>query len=616
MAIVLRRLAAIGAGKQDAEIIFHPARTLIRGPSDTGKSYIRDCLSYLLGGDKGPKPLPEDEGYTALTLEFVSDDKIYRIERALKGGGAAVFERSIGQPPAEEQKLDVDEGELLVRLSRAADRKILRSTSEKGSVTGGDLRHWFLLAQPRMISEDPTAGLSFDTTQRVAAFNLFLTGSDDAAVEVRKSSKEVERIKGQLTSAEDALRRAQAGLPSQLTRKDVEDAFTRVDQTLSEMTAQYEARAAQLKEVRAQMFTRTDSLNEIEASRDHSQSMIARFKLLDKKYASDLERLGATSEGVALFDALPETACPLCGTPAEQRLDPKQLKPGAGSKYRIAIAAEAGKITVLRKGLQLSLDRELERFARFDERAKQLSSELEELARTEKVQLTGARVEFSADPKTMAIRHSELSAQLASFDEIQRLENEIERLKKSKVRRRFEITRDGGSAGFAVAAFAKELLNTWGFSDVTSVTLDALECDLIINGRARLSYGAGKRALFFAALTIALLRHASQADNPHLGVVVIDSPLKAYADPTKTVSPDVSVESVTQRFYAWLATWSGPGQIVILENEKIDTAAATVLQPIQFTALNTEGRPGFYPKSMPKPASGDPGESTEKPPRA
>jgi hypothetical protein len=611
VAIILKRLAAIGPEKEAAEIMFHPTRMLIRGPSDTGKSYIRDCLSYLLGGDKGPKPMPEDDGYTTLVLEFVSGDKTYRIERALKGGGSAVFEQRSDDLTHEEHKLDVDEGELLVRLSGAADRKILRSTSEKGSVTGGDLRHWFLLAQPRMISEEPTAGLSFDTTQRVAAFNLFLTGSDDAAVEVRKSSKEVERIKGQLTSAEEALRRARAGLPSELTRKDVEDAFTKVDDTLSAMTAQYQARAAQLKELRAQMVAQTDRLNKAEAGRDHSQSMVQRFNLLDKKYASDLERLGATSEGVALFDALPETACPLCGTPAEKQLDPKELKAGAVTKYRTAIAAEAGKIAALRKGLQLSLDREIERFTESQGRATKLSNDLERLEAIEKRQLTGARVEFAADPKTMAVRHSELSAQLASFDEIQRLENEITRLKKAKVRRRFEITRDGGSAGVAVAAFAKELLNSWGFADVTSVTLDALECDLVINGRTRLSYGAGKRAIFLAGLTAALLQHATQAGNPHLGFVVIDSPLKAYADPTRTVDPDVSVATVTQRFYSWLAAWNGRGQIVILENEKIDPATAAVLQPLQFTGLNIEGRSGFYPKSIPRPSEAVVGESVE-----
>jgi hypothetical protein len=427
----------------------------------------------------------------------------------------------------------------------------------------------------------------------------------------RRSSQEVERIKGQLTSAEEALKRARAGLPSELTRKDVEDAFTRVDDTLSAMTAQYQARASQLKELRAQIVALTDRLNEAEASRAHSRSMIERFRLLDKKYASDLERLGATSEGVALFDALPETACPFCGTPAEKQLDPKQLKLGAVTKYRAAIAAEAREIAALRKGLQLSLDRELERFSNAEGRVTKASGDLEELESIEKKQLTGARVEFAADPKTMAIRHSEISAQLASFDEMQRLENEIVRLKKSKVRRRFEITRDGGSAGIAVASLAKDLLNKWWFADVASVTLDALECDLVIDGRTRLSYGAGKRAIFLTALTAALLQYAIQAGNPHLGVVVIDSPLKAYADLTSTVDPDISAATVTQRFYAWLATWNGPGQIVILENEKIDSDTAAVLQPLQFTGLNADGRPGFYPKSMSKSSDVVSGGNTE-----
>src|SRR6202012_5460781 len=155
MAITLKRLVATGLGVPDAQILFHSARTLIRGPRDTGKSYIRDCLWYLLGGDKHPKILPEDEGYTSLALEFTSGESSYRIERALRGGGAAILEtKAAADGLPREVPLEVDEGELLVSLSGAADRKILRSTSEKGSVTGGDLRHWFLLSQPNMISEN------------------------------------------------------------------------------------------------------------------------------------------------------------------------------------------------------------------------------------------------------------------------------------------------------------------------------------------------------------------------------------------------------------------------------------------------------------------------------
>lgn len=37
-----------------------------------------------------------------------------------------------------------------------------------------------------------------------------------------------------------------------------------------------------------------------------------------------------------------------------------------------------------------------------------------------------------------------------------------------------------------------------------------------------------------------------------------------------------------------------------MENEKIDPVTAAALSPLQFSGLNSEGRPGFYPKSIPK----------------
>lgn len=607
MAIVLKRLTATGPHQVDAEIVFHTTRCLIRGPSDTGKSYIRDCLWYLLGGDKVPKPLPEAEGYDSLLLEFSSGNDIYHVQRGIKGGATALYKISSDSETNARDQLDMDEGELLVELSGASGRKILRSTSEKGAVTAGDLRHWFLLSQPGLISEDPTYGTSFDKTQRIASFNLFLTGNDDAAIELRRSTAEVERIKGQLSSAEDALKRVQAGLPSGTIRKDVEDAFARVDETLSAVNSQYDARASVLRELRAGISDATEKLRTAMAAADHSASMVERFKLLDAKYASDLERLGATNEGIGFFEALPETPCPLCGTPAEQQLDPGQLRPSAPAKYRQAIAAEAGKISVLRRGLKLSLDHELDRLKTAETTVAEFKSQLVALERREKTQVTGARVEFTANPKTLAVRHSELSAQLGIFDEMERLSAEIERLKKAKVRKRVEVIRDGGNSARAVEAYAKTLLNDWGFVDVTSVLLDALECDLVINGRPRLSFGAGRRALFLTALTVALLRHAFETGSPHLGVVVIDSPLKAYADPRQTESPEIAVSTVTEKFYSWLSNWNGPGQIVILENEEIQDDMAAVLQPIQFTGPYGDGRSGFYPKkiSHPAPSSDD-----------
>ncbi|VWD54306.1 hypothetical protein BLA18110_07938 [Burkholderia lata] len=620
MAIRLIRLAASGPERPVAEIKFAPLHSLIRGPSDTGKSYIRDCLWYLLGGEKTPKKVPEDDGYELLELEFSYGADTYIVRRALRGGGAHIFrskrategasgastddgsaggKQALIEAPERMEPVDFDLSQLVVELSGAAGKQILRSKSKRGPVTGSDIRHWFMLSQPTVISEDPTSGASHsERPQRMAAFHLFLTGDDDSAVALAKSQAEKDRLFGQLTSAQDALSRVMTGIDLDATRVDVEDAIERVDETLSELSRQYDARAAQLRGVRGQIVESTDALRKHATRANHSQAMLDRFELLDQKYVSDLERLGALDEGVAHFAALDAVPCPLCSTPIELHVAPTDIGRRAPGSYRKAVAAESQKIAGLRAGLLHSIAIEQRRLADATEQANLVREQLRDLEKEEARRISGVRVEFQADPKELAVRRSELAAQLGAFDEKERLEAEIERLKKLRVSRAAPITREASEPAKAVAGVVKSMLVDWGFDDVRQVTLDTGECDLVINDRPRLSYGAGKRGIFLTALTIGLMRHALEAGNPHLGLVVIDSPLKAYADPDSGEDRPLPTQTLTDKFYAWLSTWNGPGQIIVAENEKIQATTADALKPVEFTRRNDSGRAGFYLKSV------------------
>jgi hypothetical protein len=277
------------------------------------------------------------------------------------------------------------------------------------------------------------------------------------------------------------------------------------------------------------------------------------------------------------------------------QVDPQDLTPAAPAKYRVAIAAEADKIRSLRSGLLSALLRETQRYDTLRVEAERVAQLLNGLQRQEALAIEGSRIEFDADPKTLAFRRSDLTAQLAIFDEVERVTAEIARLKASSVRKRLVVNRDGGTHGRAVADRSKALLESWGFADIENIALDAEECDLVINDRPRLSYGAGRRALYLSSLVIALMEHALQEGHPHLGVVVIDSPLKAYADPRFQESTDVPLARVTDKFYAWLSNWSGNGQIIVLENEEVADATAEILKPIEFSGVPGLGRPGFFP---------------------
>ncbi len=570
---------------------------LVRGPSDTGKSYIRDCLWYLLGGEKPTKKIPEAVGYDSLALTFDAAGETYELRRAHAGGETAVTRLTAdAEGNVEREVVDEDVSALLVRNSGAEGMQLLRSRSKRGGVTGGDLRHWFLLSQPNMISEDPTAGIGTSATQRVAAFHMFLTGMDDSAIELAKTNQELDRISGQITGAEQSLLRVRADLPSDADREEVAAALERVDTALSAMTNHYEARASLLKSVRDEILAESAQLKKAEGERMHSLAMVERFLLLDEKYRSDSERLGATWEGVAMFQALEEVACPLCGTAAEVQLDPRQLRQGAQDGYRRALKAELEKIVVLRKGLAEALTREQSRVTRLEGVAAEHRRKLGELEVVEKSRVASTKYEFSGDPKSLALRRSELSEQLAKFDDETRLVAEIERLKLAKKRQRTTLSRNVGDAATSVAGYAIAYLHAWGFTGIQSVLLDSEACDLIIDGRARLDFGAGKRAIFLAALTIAVMAHAVGNGYPHLGFVVIDSPLKSYADPKSKEQREVALTTVTDRFYSWLAKWEGPGQVIVLENQEIQEASKALLKPLEFVGDGDDvGRRGFYP---------------------
>ncbi|SEQ69208.1 hypothetical protein SAMN04244573_02057 [Azotobacter beijerinckii] len=596
MGIVLTSLSAQGPDRETAEVLFHSRRQLIRGPSETGKSYIYDCLWYMLGGNDLPESFPLTQGYQEFRLRFKAADGEYEVRRGLSGGGAAVYTRVLGDTEDQAfEPLDQDLGELLVALCGASGKQILRNHSKRGAVTGDDLRHWSLWSQSDIPAKQPSAGSGHAASKHEAAFHLFLTGTDDSAIQLRKSATEAERARGELQSAETALKRIEALMPKDLRRNEVEEALERVDTTLSAMTSQYEARASALKDLRRQLAETSDALHRVENDWNHSQSMISRFELLDKKYANDQARLGGTNEGVAFFQELPTVDCPLCGTPAESQVDPNDLRPTAPSRYRAAIAAEAEKIRALRVGLLAALQHERGRYQDLKARASKLAADLNVLQNREAMVLMNTRVEFTANPKTLALRRSELSEQLSNFDEIQRLTAEVDRLRKASVRKRITVTREGGTFGREVANRAKELLNTWGFTSIQNIALADGPCDLRIDDRSRLSYGAGVRGLYLSSLVVALMEHALEKGHPHLGVVVLDSPLKTYAHPDSTEEHEVPPATVIDRFYGWMSTWRGRGQVIVLENEPIKPETAEALEPITFTRIRGKGRYGLYP---------------------
>jgi len=291
MAITLKHLSVRGPGVMPAVVSFDDRRTLIRGPSDTGKSHIWDCIWFLLGGTGTLEQFPESQGYDLLELAFLHGQHEYIVRKAMAGGAARVLVRLdevwVGHDePNPLEDVAQDLGELLVKLSGAAGKQVLRTRSEKGTITGDDLRHWALLSQPGMISRDATKGKGHGSDKRVSSYSLFLSGLDDSAIELYKSPSERDQAKGKLAAAESELARLERIIPADVNRESTVAALARVDERLDIVATQFQARSSVLKELRQLIAAEGDALSTASTQLASATSMRERFALLDLKYSS------------------------------------------------------------------------------------------------------------------------------------------------------------------------------------------------------------------------------------------------------------------------------------------------------------------------------------------
>ena len=87
MTIRLHKLMASGLDKPPALLDFQGETHLLFGPTDTGKSYIIQCIRYCLGSGTRPKDIGVSEGYNTMALQVAVDgSEKYTLFRSLTDG--------------------------------------------------------------------------------------------------------------------------------------------------------------------------------------------------------------------------------------------------------------------------------------------------------------------------------------------------------------------------------------------------------------------------------------------------------------------------------------------------------------------------------------------------
>jgi len=117
--------------------------------------------------------------------------------------------------------------------------------------------------------------------------------------------------------------------------------------------------------------------------------------------------------------------------------------------------------------------------------------------------------------------------------------------------------------------------------------------DDFVVGSTAPAAGEGLRAITCSAFLLALLKRCLAKARPHLGLLVLDSPLLAYWKP-EGQADDLRGTRVDECFYRWMRSLPASNQVIVIENRPLPKWVSDVAHVIHFTKNKATGRYGLF----------------------
>ena len=601
----LTQVTLSGTGLPDASVSLKDGLNVITGPSDTGKTFIAQCIDFMFGGSKPPEAIPEAEGYDQVRLSLVSrsDNVVHTLSRGFRGGAVTLNSPEKGEiilsathDPDSQDTVSY----FLLQLTGIAGKMVRTNARGKTrQVSFRDIARLIVVDEETIITKRSPVltGQYITSTVEKNVFRLMLTGVDDSTVR-EEPDRRLARKKE--TEKNEVIEKVRESLISRIkligvdgTRHALRDQIDKADDYLKELNAElvvWQQSATTLEVSRRETW---NELRRVESRVVVIEQLQARFVLLDQQYTSDLRRLESIAEVGFRLDQLQESRCPVCGALPEHHATEFHSENSTPASVATASRAEAERIRKLKADLVGTLNDNTLELASLQSRLNGLRKSLrdigEQLDREARPRLQDAILQLKEgqDRRATLLRVIEFHDQIIELDQLADGDDGT-----------LPRTTSGAATAVSVGEaeqFSQEveaLLRAWKFPGLDRVVFSEDDQDVVISGRKRAGHGKGVRAITHSAFSIALADYCLNRDMPHPLTVTIDSPLVVYREPDDDEG-EFSTE-VKDMFYRSLATRDLAVQVIIFENDippdDIDGAANI----IKFTGGNT-GRRGFIP---------------------
>lgn len=590
--IYIRSLILESDNKESVEIRFKKGLNIISGSSNTGKSYIYECINYVLGGRKSPKDIIEAREYGRFILEIEGYDGIVNtIVRERKGQITNYnceykeINNNIGQTLLQKFKADNSKNisTVLTNLCNINYSKVISTQTGKiNNFTFREMIHLNMIDEERVINTksivyDKNGG--FTKAKNESVFRIITSGKDDSDINsntkkkkentnvdfARKFVDEMKKELGENYVESDCLVELnEIGNRIKFTKKEIEDYNKEIN------------------DLKYKIQEKSSEGEVIEKKKAYIEETIKRFKLLKKNHEFDIERLDFIDESKFYLEQLENLECPICGN--------ERIQIDNDSNFTEALIAEKRKLLSQINDLEFTIfESELQREIYEKELINIKERIIEENDNIENTIKNGLNIKIELleglmESKQKLILKYQLNNKVKSLTKLINDNKSDSENSNNNYKRRIE-----SKVIQEIIDIAKNILVDSKVFDNVDISFNYSMMDLTINNADKETYGKGYRALINSAFCIAINKYMNNKRLPNLGFVIIDSPLTAFKDKEnkEKINEEVKVE-----FYNTLNNIRDI-QIIIIENQEPPVELEDKIVHHHFSGNDSIDRKGF-----------------------
>ena len=586
----IKRLTVNIPNKEPAIVRFTPGLNLITGPSNTGKSWIPDCINYALGAKETRIDVPDK---TEVIL-IISND-----------GGDATLRRVIGENKVNvsTSRKDLESGDYSItgNTNKAIGVALLpmmgideNCTIVKNSSFGRQkltLRTFLFLciAEQTPIQRMESILLPEQKVQSTAALSalLYLITGDDYSTEDPKESKLIKEARQQ--AVVEFIRRQLMDLTSQkaeLTerKKQLPEQTAAIQAKIQDLTGLVAATEEQIKSALDKSQSLLKEIYTVNRQLSECALLHNRYAELHSQYASDIKRLTFIVEGQInnLQTEAPDT-CPFCGSPTSKREHPAYIHAAQSELTKIVSQQrDLSNADADVKAEDLELRRKLAALKKSrkeidDSISEELRPKVESLKRA--LENYKSAIQVDSESELLDRYQSDMTRSLIEYQA-----PVMENIVTYDPRKHFagEIQED-------LSDMLDTILRECNFDGYCNVYFDLKKYDMVVNGSHKRSYGQGFRTFMNTLLLLVLHDYLSSSKCAHSpGFLIVDSPIMSLKEVKESASDNMKTS-----LFRYLLSHQGGDQKIIIENTPPDLDYSGI-NLIHFTGTS-EDRNGFIP---------------------